>query len=71
MGTTVETINDSVFACYQTGVVMLRSYTLVLRGDTEICRAHHEEKYRPGDDISELPEGIKALCLHVWASMAK
>jgi hypothetical protein len=48
-------------------VVHVREVTIVFRDDTEIARTYHRRTLAPGEDVSNQPERVRAICAVAWA----
>lgn len=50
----------------ETGVVQVREATRVFRGDVMIAQTYDRRTLAPGQDISDQPDQVQAVCNAVW-----
>lgn len=49
-------------------VVQVREVSRVLRDGTEIARTYHRVTIAPGEDYSDQPPKVQAICAAAWAA---
>lgn len=50
----------------ENGTLLVREATRVLRDDVQIAQTFHRWSFTPGQDVSEMPENVKAICNTAW-----
>lgn len=48
------------------GTLQVREATTIMRDGEEIAKTYHRWAFCPGDDISAMPENVKAIASVVW-----
>jgi len=50
----------------ETGVIQVREATRIIRDDVQIAETYHRWSFAPGDDVSEMPDNVKAIAKVTW-----
>lgn len=50
----------------QACVVQLRNVTILTKDGKEIAKSYHREVLFPGQDVSNQPDNVKAICSAAW-----
>jgi len=50
----------------ETGHILVREATRVLRDEEQIAQTFHRWSFAPGDDISEMPDNVQAIAKVTW-----
>ena len=61
-----ETKSIDQITVTENGTVLVREATRVLRDDVQIAQTFHRWSFAPGQDVSEMPENVKAICNVTW-----
>ena len=48
------------------GVVLFREATQILEDGVELSRSYHRSSLIPGQDISDVPANVQAICNAAW-----
>ena len=64
--TLTETKTVDQITVTENGTVLVREATRVLRDDVQIAQTFHRWSFAPGQDVSEMPENVKAICNVTW-----
>ena len=65
MSLTETTVVDQITVT-ENGIVLYREATKVLRGGEEIAKTYHRSSLTPGQDLSDVPENVAAICNVAW-----
>lgn len=52
----------------ENGIVQVREVTRVLRDNVQIAETYHRWSLVPGQDISDQPLNVQAICSAVWTA---
>lgn len=61
-----DTVIDKVETNRATGVISVRTATIIYKDGKEISRSNHRRLLTPGMDISSEPADIQAQCAALW-----
>jgi DNA-binding transcriptional LysR family regulator len=50
----------------ENGVVLYREATRILEDGVELSKTYHRSSLTPGQDISEAPANVQAICNAAW-----
>lgn len=50
----------------ENGIVLYREATRVLRDGDEIAKTYHRSSLTPGQDLTDVPANVAAICQTVW-----
>jgi len=50
----------------ETGFILVREATRILKDDVQIAQTFHRWSFAPGDDVSAMPENVKAIAEAAW-----
>jgi len=50
----------------ENGIVLVREATRILKDDVQIAQTFHRWSFAPGDDVSAMPENVKAIAQAAW-----
>ena len=50
----------------ENGIVLYREATRVLRDGEEIAKTYHRSSLTPGQDLTDVPENVAAICNVAW-----
>ena len=50
----------------ENGFVLVREATRILKDDVQIAQTFHRWSFAPGDDVSAMPENVKAIAQVAW-----
>ena len=50
----------------ENGIVLVREATRILKDGVQIAQTFHRWSFAPGQDVSEMPENVKAICDTAW-----
>lgn len=62
---TEEKVIDSI-EVLENGVIQVRQVTRIKRDDEIIAKSYHRWCLTPGQDVSEFPPNVQAICNTVW-----
>ena len=62
----LEKTTEEKFEVLPTGVVQLRTATIIIDDGKEVARNYHRDLFSPGTDVSEQSEECQAICEAVW-----
>lgn len=52
----------------ETGVVLYREATRILEDGAEISKTYHRSSLVPGQDLTDVPDNVVAICSVVWTA---
>ena len=52
----------------ETGVVLYREATRILEDGAEISKTYHRSSLVPGQDLTDVPNNVVAICAVVWTA---
>ena len=61
-----ETTNIDQITVTENGIVLYREATKVLRDGEEIAKTYHRSSLTPGQDLTDVPENVAAICNVAW-----
>lgn len=61
-----ETKNVDQITVVENGVVFVRETTKVFRDDEEIAKTYHRSSLTPGQDLTDVPANVAAICNVAW-----
>lgn len=50
------------------GVVQVKEVTVITNNGTEVARTAHRYSLVPGQDVSQLPANVQAICAAAWTA---
>ena len=50
----------------ENGIVLYREATRIMRGDEQIAQTYHRTSLTPGQDLTDQPEKVVAICNTAW-----
>jgi len=50
----------------ENGIVLFREATRILEDGVELSKTYHRSSLTPGQDLSGIPENVKAICAAAW-----
>ena len=62
----LEKTTEEKFEVLPSGVVQLRTGTIIIDDGKEIARSYHRDLLTPGTDVSGKSEECQAICEAVW-----
>lgn len=65
MALTKETVVDQI-TVVENSTVLYREVTRVLEDGNELSKTFHRTSLTPGQDITDQPDQVKAICNVVW-----
>ena len=71
MSLTKETVIDKI-EIVESGVVQVRQATKIMEDGNELSKSYHRWTIAPGQDYSDQPDSVKAICqaVHTPAAIA-
>jgi DNA-binding transcriptional LysR family regulator len=61
-----ETTKVDQITVTENGIVLYREATKVLRDGEEIAKTYHRSSLTPGQDLTDVPENVAAICNVAW-----
>ncbi len=52
----------------ENGTVLVREATRILKDGVQIAQTFHRWSFAPGQDVSEMPANVQAICNTAWTS---
>lgn len=65
MALTKEVTIDQITVT-ENGVILVREVTRILEDGTELSKQYHRSSFSPGQDVSDQPDNVKAICAAAW-----
>jgi hypothetical protein len=65
MALTKETVIDQI-TVVEDGVVLYREATRIMEDGNQISQTYHRYTLQPGQDITDQPVNVKAICNVAW-----
>ena len=62
----IKTTNVDQITITETGTVLYREATRIIEDDNEISKTYHRLSLVPGQDLTDIPENVVAICNVVW-----
>ena len=62
---TKETAIDQITVT-ENGVVLYREVTRIMESDVELAKTYHRSSLTPGQDLTDVPEKVVAICNTAW-----
>ena len=62
---TKETAIDQITVT-ENGVILYREVTRIMEDDTELTKTYHRNSLTPGQDLTDVPEKVVAICDTAW-----
>ena len=62
---TKETVIDQI-TITENGIVLFREATRILEDGAEISKKYHRSSLTPGQDITDQPQKVQAICNAAW-----
>ena len=50
----------------ENGIVLVREATRILKDGVQIAQTFHRWSFTPGQDVSEMPANVQAICNTAW-----
>ena len=50
----------------ENGIVQVREATRIIKDGEEIAKTYHRWTLTPGQDVSDQPDNVKAICQAAW-----
>ena len=51
----------------ENGTVLVREATRILKDGVQIAQTFHRWSFAPGQDVSEMPANVQAICNTAWS----
>ena len=67
MAITKQTVIDQITVT-ENGTVLYREATRIMEDGTELTRTYHRTSLTPGQDISDQPAQVQAICAAAWTA---
>ena len=65
MSLTKQAVIDQITVT-ENGIILYREATCVMEGDVEISKTYHRSSLTPGQDLSDQPANVAAICNAAW-----
>lgn len=52
----------------ENGIILYREVTRILEDDIEISKTYHRTSLMPGQDLTDVPENVVAICNAAWTA---
>lgn len=52
----------------ENGIIQVREATRILRDGQQIAQTYHRSSFTPGQDVSDQPANVQAICAAAWTS---
>jgi hypothetical protein len=65
MALTKSTVVDQITVT-ENGIVLFREATRILEDGVELSKTYHRSSLTPGQDISDVPANVQAICNAAW-----
>jgi len=52
----------------ENGIILYREVTRIMEDDTELTKTYHRTSLSPGQDLTDVPEKVAAICRTAWTS---
>jgi len=62
--TETKTIDQIIVT--ENGIILIREATRILKDDVQVAQTFHRWSFAPGDDISTMPDNVKAIAQAAW-----
>jgi len=62
---TKETAIDQITVT-ENGVILYREVTRIMEDNTELTKTYHRNSLHPGQDLTDVPEKVAAICNAAW-----
>jgi hypothetical protein len=70
MALTKETVVDQITVT-ENGIVLYREATRIMEDGKQLSQTYHRTSLTPGQDITEQPEKVQAICAVAWTDEVK
>ena len=67
MALTKSTVIDSITVT-ENGIVLYREATRIMEDGNEISKSYHRSSLTPGQDLTDVPANVVAICNAAWTS---
>ena len=61
-----ETTNVDQITVTENGIVLYREATRILKDGAEIAKTYHRSSLTPGQDLTDVPANVAAICQTAW-----
>ena len=65
MAITKETAIDQITVT-ENGIILYREATRIMEDGIELTKTYHRNSLTPGQDLTDVPEKVVAICNTVW-----
>jgi len=65
MAITKETVVDQITVT-ENGIILIREATRIIEDGTVLTQTYHRTSLEPGQDITDQPDNVQAICNTVW-----
>ena len=62
-----ETKSIDQITVTENGTVLVREATRILKDGVQIAQTFHRWSFAPGQDVSEMPANVQAICNTAWS----
>ena len=62
---TKETAIDQITVT-ENGIILYREVTRIMEDGTELTKTYHRSSLTPGQDLTDVPEKVAAICNTAW-----
>ena len=62
---TKETAIDQITVT-ENGIILYREATRIMEDGTELTKTYHRSSLTPGQDLTDVPEKVSAICNTAW-----
>ena len=52
----------------ENGIVLVRETTTIKEDGVELSKKYHRSSFTPGQDVSEQPANVQAICAAAWTT---
>jgi hypothetical protein len=67
MALTKEVAVDQITVT-ENGIVLVRETTTIKEDGVELSKKYHRSSFTPGQDVSEQPANVQAICAAAWTT---
>jgi len=64
--TIIKTTSVDQITVVENGVVFYREATRIMEDSNEISKTYHRLSLAPGQDLTDIPDNVSAICNVVW-----
>jgi hypothetical protein len=66
--TIIKTTSVDQITVVENGVVFYREATRIMEDSNEISKTYHRLSLAPGQDLTDIPDNVSAICNVVWTA---